>query len=70
MRMYITIILTIGVMWLGGYGFANCRIFRIAIFTIFGALSAYYLGFMAIAEIGLWLDDKKRERKKERQGGK
>ena len=60
----------IGLFWLTAYGFANSRIIRILLYTVFGIVAAYYIIFMTIAEVGLCLDDKKREREKERQGGK
>lgn len=52
------------------YGFGNSRIFRIILYTAFGIIAEYYIVFMTIAEIGLWLDDKKRERERERLGDK
>lgn len=61
---------SIGVTLLIGYIIMNVTILRIIVFSFFGLVAAFFIGFGGIAQIGLWLDDKKREREKERQGGK
>ncbi len=61
---------SIGATLLLGYIIVNVTILRIIFFSFFGLVAAFFIGFGGIAQIGLWLDDRKRQREKEREGGK